>query len=198
MSSVISSQESIVTRDGILLHSDYVWLGSAYAIRRTLGNVSGFCAFANSLPDPFSTYQDWPLAFWVACQPKISFGYVRHKLFQYRLHGANHSGDATSVSKAVRNVRRTRNTMQAIKEIALKFDANTHVQKVTDRKLSFYTYLDNLYSGHKWSSVKGFFSSIPYLLTGTASFGKEVIRFGGVQLLGCERFINLSKSNKSR
>jgi hypothetical protein len=88
--------------------------------------------------------------------------------------------------------------MQAIKEIALQFDANTHVQKITDSKLSFYVYLDNLYSGHKWCAVKGFFSSIPYLLTGTALFWKEVIRFGGLQLLGVERFINLSKSKKSR
>ena len=103
-----------MTRDGILLHSDYVWLGSAYAVHRRLGDVPGFCAFAKSLPEPFNTYQDWPLAFWVACQQEVGLGYVPRKLFRYRLHGANHSGDATSVTKAIRNVRRTRNTMGAL------------------------------------------------------------------------------------
>lgn len=191
MAAIPSSQEDAVTRDGILLHSDYVWLGSAYAVHRTLGNVDGFCAFAKALPDPFNTYQDWSLAFWVACQPQVSFGYVNHKLFRYRLHGANHSGDATSVAKAVRNVRRTRNTLLAISEIAGRFEADARVQRATRRKLGFYSYLDELYAGYRWRSVKGFLASLPYLITGTLSFWKEGARFIGVQILGVERFIGL-------
>ncbi len=197
MASVPPSHEDTVTRDGILLHSDYVWLGSAYAVHRTLGNVKEFCAFAKALPDPFNTYQDWPLAFWVACQPGVVLGYVPIKLFRYRLHGANHSGDATRVAKAVRNVRRARNTMQAMSAIADRFDADARVYKMTDRKLGFYSYLDDLYSGYRWRASKGFLRSLPYLMIGTSSFWKETARFMGVQLLGVERFIGLAGARKS-
>ena len=197
MAAIPSSQEDAVTRDGILLHSDYVWLGSAYAVHRTLGNLKEFCTFAKELPDPFNTYQDWPLAFWVASQPGVNCGYVDRKLFSYRLHGANHSGDATSVPKAVRNVRRARNTMQAISVIADQFNADARVHEVTNRKLRFYVYMDDLYSGHRWRAAKGLLVSLPYLLTGTSSFWKEMARFVGVQLLGVERFIGLASAKKS-
>ena len=196
MASVPPSREDTMTRDGILLHSDYVWLGSAYAVHRRLGNLKGFCDFAKALPDSFNTYQDWPLAFWVACQPSVTLGYVPEKLFCYRLHGANHSGDATSVPKAIRNVRRTRNTMQAMSEIANRFDAETRVHKATDGKLRFYTYRDDLYSSRKWRATTGFLANLPYLMTGTSLFWKEVARFVGVQLLGVERFISLARAAK--
>lgn len=198
MASVSPSQESAMTRDGILLHSDYVWLGSAYAVHRRLGNVPGFCAFAKSLPEPFNTYQDWPLAFWVACQREVGFGYVPRKLFRYRLHGANHSGDATSVVKAIRNVRRTQNTMQAMREIAIRFNAEARVLKVTDAKLRFYTYLDDLYNARRWAAIRGFFASLPYLITGTSPLLKEVVRFLGVQVFGLEQFIALAARRTRR
>ena len=196
MSSVLPNRESDVIRDGILLHSDYVWLGSAYAVRRRLGKVKEFCDFAKALPDPFNTYQDWPLAFWVACQPDVNLGYVPQKLFRYRLHGANHSGDATSVVKAVRNLRRTYNTTLAMSEIANLFAAETRVHEVTSRKLQFCTYLVYLYSNNKWQASKGFLDSMPYWMTGTSSFWKETVRFAGVQLLGAERFIGLARAGQ--
>lgn len=197
MAATPSSLESAVTRDGILLHSDYVWLGSAFAVHRTLGNVGGFCAFAKDLPDPFNTYQDWPLAFWVACQSGVSLGHVPRKLFRYRLHGANHSGDATSAAKAIRNIRRARNTMQAMNRIADRFDADVRVRKATDRKLAFYTYLDSLYGGHRWNAITGFLASLPYLLLDTSSFWKEAARFIGVQILGVEGFVKVAGARKS-
>ena len=196
MATVPSSREDAITRDGILLHSDYVWLGSAYAVRRSLSNLEGFCTFAKVLSDPFNTYQDWPLAFWVACQPQVSFGYVNLKLFRYRLHGANHSGDATSVAKAVRNFRRSRNTLQAINKIAVRFAVDTRVQRVTRQKLGLYSYLVELYAGNRWRAAKGFLANLPNLITGTASFWKETARFVGVQIFGVERFISLTRATK--
>lgn len=197
MASVPPSRQDAVTRDGILLHSDYVWLGSAYAVHRTLGNVKEFCAFAKALPDPFNTYQDWPLAFWVACQPGVGLGYVPLKLFHYRLHGANHSGDVSSVAKAVRNIRRARTTMQAMSEIADRFDVDELVRRMTDRKLGFYSYLDDLYSGYGWRASKGFLRSLPYLINDTSLFWKEAARFAGVQLFGIERFISFARAGQS-
>ena len=197
MESVSSSEVGIVTREGILLHKDYVWLGSAYAVRRAQGNLRGFCTFARGLPDPFNTYQDWPLAFWVACQPQVSCGYLNRKLFRYRLHGLNHSGDATSVTKAVRNVRRTCNTMYAINDIANRFCDDVRVRRATNRKLAFSVYLVHLYSGQRLSAAKGLFLSLPYLITGAVSFWKEIVRFLVVQFVGIESFVGFVASRDS-
>ena len=192
MATVSNTRLSHTIRDGILLHSDYVWLGSAYTVHRKLGNLTDFCSFAKKLPDSLNTYQDWPLAFWVACQQKVTFGYVDRKLFHYRLHGLNHSGDASSASKALRNYRRTHNTMQAIKQIAVRFDVADKVQVVTDRKLAFSVYLVFLYSGQRWCATRGLFLALPHLLSGSVSFWKELIRFFGVQILGVDFFVRLA------
>jgi len=197
MASVPLSLEDSMTRNGVLLNSDYVWLGSAYAVHRTLGNLKEFCRFAKTLPDPFNTYQDWPLAFWVACQTSVTFGYVPLKLFRYRLHGKNHSGDATSVPKAIRNVRRVLNTTQAMIAVLSLFKAECIVIKVMNRKLSFCSYLDNLYNNKKLRSTQGFLVSIPYLLTSPISFFKELIRFVGIQFLGLKLFIYIARVRES-
>jgi len=191
MKNIPLSLQGAVTREGILMHSDYVWLGSAFAVHRTLGNLKDFCDFVKALEDPFNTYQDWPLAFWVACQPSLNCWYVHKKMFRYRLHGANHSGDASSVAKAVRNVYRTRNTLWAIKNIAVRFNASANVLRVTKQKLNFYSYLHTLYAGSRWRAAWGFVTSLPYICSGSASFGKETTRFVGVQILGLRRFIRI-------
>ena len=196
MNDISSSCESTIIRDGILLHSDYVWLGSAYSVQRKLANLNEFCVFAKALPDPFNTYQDWPLGFWVACQPGVRCGYVSQKLLRYRLHGANHSGDATSEKKAVRNFGRSRNTMQAIDEIAKRFVADTHVKEVTRQKLCFYSYLHALYLGFRWRATKEFVANMPYITSTATLFWKESVRFAGVQILGVKHFIRLTRTLK--
>jgi glycosyltransferase involved in cell wall biosynthesis len=193
MTGTFSCREDSMIRDGVLMHNDYVWLGSAYAIHRKLGDVSGFCNFVKTLPDPFNTYQDWPLAFWLACQPQVCFGYVSDKLFRYRLHGANHSGDASNVSKALRNFGRSRNTMEAISIIAAFFDVDARIKNENQKKLNFYSYLVDLYSNSRWRATKGFLISFPYFISNKSSFPKEIFRFIGVQFLGVERFIRVTR-----
>lgn len=196
MSAALPADYDSLIRDGILLHGDYVWLGSAYAVHRTRGNLHDFCQFAKTLPDSFNTYQDWPLAFWVACQKFVTMGYIPLKLFCYRLHGANYSGDATSVNKVLRNVGRTLNTLLAIQTMAIQFDANNKILNTTNAKLAFYRYLVNLYSGHRWLATKGALASLPYWCANIAAFRKELTRFIGVQLLGPAGFINFTASLK--
>ena len=191
MHDISSARLNDVIRDGILLHNDYVWLGSAYCVHRELGNLAIFCSFAKALPDTYNTYQDWPLAFWVACQPQVGFDYLDRKLFRYRLHGLNHSGDASSATKALRNFRRTFNTMQAIKEIAVRFGVDDGVRVVTERNLAFSAYLVYLYSGQRWNATKAFLLAFPHLLTGPVSFWKETVRFLGLQIVGVECFVRL-------
>lgn len=198
MSLVESADQSVMIRDGILLHSDYVWLGSAYTVRRSLANLDDFSVFASRLTDTFNTYQDWPLAFWVACQPDIEFSYTPLKLFDYRLHGANHSGDATSLDKVIRNICRTYNTMTAMHAMTVQFNADDSVRHATQQKLFFYKYLQSLYGGNRFRATAGFVLSIPYIWLSPLSFFKELIRFTGIQCLGAKRFCHLAAMNTLR
>lgn len=187
-----SSSDDQMVRDGILLHGDYVWLGSAFSIRKSLIDADGFCEWAERLPDPFNTYQDWPLAFWAASRPGIRMGYLSDKLLRYRVHGMNHSGDAGSLDKALRNVRRTSNTMHAMLEIALAAGLGEPVLRATMRKLGYCAYLVDLYSGRRLAALRGFIASLGYIFVGPQKLAKEVARFAGIQVLGVRRFIALS------
>ncbi len=193
-----STTEHEMIRQGILLHADYVWLGSAIAVRRLLIDVGGFCEWARALPDPSNTYQDWPLAFWAASRPEVRMGYLREKLFRYRLHGANHSGDATSAEKALRNIRRAYNTMKAIERIATTSALPDRVMLATERKLNYYRYVLDLYSGHRIGAFRGFIGSLPFLLRHSNNSAKELTRFLGVQLLGLRTFTALVGRVSSR
>ena len=183
--------DDAMIRNGILQHSDYVWLGSAYAIRKSVVDAEGFCDWASSLPDPFNTYQDWPLAFWAASKSNVRMGYLPKKLFQYRLHGSNYSGNASDADKALRNVRRTRNTMLAMEEIAITAGLPMPAMRATQRKSRYYRYLMDLYEGHRADAVRGLFASLPYLFGSAESPLKEFARFAGVQALGLHRFVAL-------
>lgn len=176
------------TQHAILLHTDYVWLGSAYAVHRHKADLVGFCAFARALPDSFNTYQDWPLAYWAAAQPSSESAYISKKLFRYRLHGANHSGDSSSLAKAQRNFRRTLNTMQAIRQIAVRFAVDQTAQYATDRKLKLYQYYNDLYADRRMAAFSGFCKNLGYIVAGNASILKEITRFVGIFLLGAQGF----------
>ena len=187
-----AANDDAMIRDGILLHSDYVWLGSAYAIRRSKIDAEGFCAWAERLPDPFNTYQDWPLAYWAASRAGARMGYVPAKLFQYRVHAANYSGNASDADKALRNVRRTCNTMQAIEQIAIAARLSAPAMRATMRKLRYYECLLALYEGRRVAALHGFFMSLPYLFGSAENPVKELARFAGVQLLGLRGFISIN------
>jgi glycosyltransferase involved in cell wall biosynthesis len=190
--------DDAMIRDGILLHSDHVWLGSAYAIRRSKCDAEGFCDWAERLPDPFNTYQDWPLAFWAASRPAAKTGYVPAKLFRYRVHGANYSGNASDADKALRNVRRTDNTMKAIEQIAVASLLPPATMRATVRKRRYYDCLLDLYEGRRLEALRGFFASLPYLFASTENPAKEFARFVGVQLLGLRGFVALGNRLRGR
>jgi glycosyltransferase involved in cell wall biosynthesis len=105
-------------REGILSLGDYVWLGSALCIRKGAARWSEFADWVRRMPDPANVYQDWPLAFWVASQAEARLGYIGEKLFRYRVHGANHSGDARTPELAGRNYRRSFLTLDEIRKLA--------------------------------------------------------------------------------
>jgi glycosyltransferase involved in cell wall biosynthesis len=128
--SQITDQEKIsqLIIDGILHRENYVWLGSAYSIRLNPENISSFISWTNSLPNPQLTYQDWPLAFWIASSCCGHFGYDKEPLFSYRIHCANFSGDSGTSEKAIRNYSKAYYTDDALLDIAEKFSCNESVR----------------------------------------------------------------------
>lgn len=178
-------------RQGILNNGDYVWLGSAYAVRGQLVDTAAFCAWAEQLADPGNTYQDWPLAFWAASQSSVGLLYLPQKLFKYRMHGANYSGDATDVQKAIRNVTRTLNTMKAMRDIALNHAIPSSEMEETYQKLEFYEYMVSLYSGRRVEALRKFLAVQRYVFFSHLHPLKEWARFVGIQSLGAKRFVRL-------
>lgn len=119
-----SSEYDRLIRQCITRHLDYVWLGSAYGIRQSQVRMHEFFAYSGSKPTLDTIYQDWPIAAWVAIVTSGEMRYVDKALFDYRIHGENYSGDSQTRKKLVRNLTKSRDTMQFIEEMSsfLGFD----------------------------------------------------------------------------
>lgn len=173
---------SDAVRTGILQHDDYVWLGSALSFRRSVGQLDEFATFARALPDPRNCYQDWPLAYWLATRPRGHMAYIAQPLFRYRVHGSNHSGDARTQERALRNFTRTRNTIDAMVKIARATPTPKAARRVMRGKARFSQALVDLYSGARLRALGGFVRSLG-MLGSTGQLAKETARFAlGVAL----------------
>jgi glycosyltransferase involved in cell wall biosynthesis len=176
---------------GLTRQDDYIWLGSAWGVRRSLGRLDAFADWARRLPDPANTYQDWPLAMWIASLPGARAAYVPRKLFRYRLHQANYSGDASSAAKAVRNLERARNTLAAMHDLAVERGLPPDVVTTLERRVRAYTYLACLYRGERLRALSLFPSAIADFRR-SRSLGKELVRLGAIQIMGPNRVARLS------
>jgi glycosyltransferase involved in cell wall biosynthesis len=177
----ISAGEKV--REGILELADYVWLGSALSFRRSLARWSDFADFAMRLPDPGNCYQDWPLAYWVASLADVRMTYVDQKLFQYRLHGQNHSGDARTRERAIRNFTRGRNTYAAIARIAELRALPARLRRIADERTALSAAQVDLYSGRRLRAVSGFARSLSSARRNKI-LAKEALRFSIGAALG--------------
>ena len=182
-------------RAGILEIDDYVWLGSAFAIRRSAVEIDRFIAFARALPDPANTYQDWPLAYWIAAQEGVELDHVPAKLFRYRLHQLNYSGDASTPERAVRNLTRTLNTNRAILDIARMRQLPDRIIRIVEQRVGFCEYRIDLDRGRRARSVRGFVRNAAELRR-RGVLKKELLRFLAVQALGPERFARIAGRRK--
>ena len=191
MRSIAKADWSRTVRDGILSHDDYVWLGSALAIRRSLADLEGFISFANRLPDPNNVYQDWPLAFWCAALPgELSFKFIPQKLFGYRLHAANYSGNARTTLRATRNFRRTANTLDAMEKIARMRALPRETVTRLAMRADHHRWVSSLYEGRSLENVAQYVKLMPHLFR-ERLFLKDSARFVGTQLLGPSTFNRL-------
>jgi glycosyltransferase involved in cell wall biosynthesis len=170
-------------RRGILELGDYVWLGSALSFRPSLARWDSFAAFAKTLSDPRNCYQDWPLAYWIASLAGSRMAYVPKRLFRYRLHGQNYSGDARSVDRAVRNFSRTRNTVAAIVEIGNRHSVSARHKRLARQRLAFNAAQVDLYSGRRLRAVGGLIRGLPSVAR-DGLMAKELARFAIGALFG--------------
>ena len=177
-----------LVKKGILNHSDYVWLGSAYAVRRSIVDLEGFCRWAESLPNPRETYQDWPLAYWCASIDSVKCAYVGQSLMRYRLHDSNYSGDARTVDKAVRNLRKGYFTAAAIYMICQIRGLRGYPSWLSQGKELYYLYMIDLYRGRRLRAAFKFTRLQAYLIASSNPFLKEWVRFLAIFSFGADKF----------
>ena len=177
--------------DGIAHHRDFVWLGSAFGVRSSIGKIDDFDAWARALLDPANTYQDWPLAFWTATLPGVTAAYIPQRLFRYRLHRANYSGDASNAGRAVRNFMRARNTVEAMAGLAVERDLPVMMQETLRGRCRAYAYLQSLYGGRRLAALRAFPGATSDF-SRRGELAKELVRLAGVMLLGPDRFARVA------
>lgn len=187
LSKLPAGERGEMVRHAVLEHLDYVWLGSAMAFRRSLIDWAAFKAFCESLPDARNTYQDWPLAFWIAVRPRLRMAYVDQILFDYRVHGANYSGDASTVASAVRNFRRTRNTIAAMLTVARENGRSSTVRTL-QKHLAFTEGQLALYEGRRGAAVSAYARSFAHLAR-RGVLRREFARLAAGLVLGPERLV---------
>jgi hypothetical protein len=194
MATVPPERWSDTIREGILTHDDTVWLGSAFAVRRSLARLDEFAAFVKSLPEPESLYQDWPLAFWCASLPQeLAMAFSPRKLCRYRLHTANHSGDTRTAARAARNFHRAATTLDAMLAIA-------RLRELGEDKLARLKALSSVYRWQSFlyqsgGSVPAYLKVVP-LLARERMLLRESARFAGIRLLGRARFAQLASAGR--
>jgi glycosyltransferase involved in cell wall biosynthesis len=117
LSDAHQSEHHNLIAECLLHHLDYVWLGSAFGVRRSLGAVDSFLEFCTKRDYLQTCYQDWPLAVWVATARGGRMAYIDEKLFGYRIHSDNYSGAAQTLEKRQRNLKKSLDTSRLILEI---------------------------------------------------------------------------------
>lgn len=178
-----ASQCSSHLRRSIMEHRDDVWLGSALSVHRDRAGLDAFCEWVKARPDSAELYQDWPLAAWIAARSECHLAYIPEKLFAYRLHGSNHSGDAGNASRALRNFQRNRNTLRAMVEIISKQDGPS--PKLL-RDLALAEAQAALYAGRTGEALRFYGAALPALARRPGTLAKEAARIAAIGLLGRE------------
>ena len=112
-----SDEANMLIRQCLLSHGDFVWLGSAFGVRRSRCDIDNFIKFVSPRPDIKYCYQDWPLAVWIAAMPNSKFKYIDKKLFKYRIHDKNYSSSAPNLGDRRRNIYKSYSTYLLIYDI---------------------------------------------------------------------------------
>src|SRR4030095_1452149 len=151
-------EQSEAFKESILAKKGY-WGGSAYSLRRSFIDVEKFEAWRKSFGFIRNTYLDLVLpTFIIVHQPDIMVGYVHKKLFEYRIHDKNTSGNKIPNVEAAKEALMMgyRTTMATYGIIKDKKEYKDYARKQNYHIIE-YEYLNDIYSNKKMHALKKFY-----------------------------------------
>ncbi|RYY72048.1 MAG: glycosyltransferase [Chitinophagaceae bacterium] len=178
-------KESILAKKGF-------WGGSAYSLRRPFVNVEKFEEWRTSFPFIRNTYLDLVLpTFILIHKPDIMVGYVHKKLFAYRFHGNNTSGNSIpSVDAAKKALRMGHCTTLATYGLLQRNHLYQPYALKQQLHILEYEYLTDVYENRKIAACKKFLYLSRQLWSRRQIF-KEAKRLGTSVLFGPKTFLYL-------
>jgi glycosyltransferase involved in cell wall biosynthesis len=189
-------EQSEAYKDSILGKRGY-WGGSAYAVRRKFIDIEMFEAWKNSFPFIRNTYLDLVLpTFIIVNRPDVMIGYVHKKLFEYRIHANNTSGNRIPDIKAAKKALRMGHCTTLATHGLLK-EKKSFIMYAERQALAVmeYEYLVDIYDSKKIVSAKKFiYLSRKYWKT--KQMLKEAQRFLIAAFFGPKMFLYLKNKLK--
>lgn len=184
-------EQSNAFKESILAKKGY-WGGSAYSLRRTVVDVEKFEAWRLSFPYIRNTYLDLVLpTFILLHHPEIMVGHVHQKLFEYRIHANNTSGNKMPGVEAAKKALRMGHctTMATYGMIRGKKEYEGYAQKQSLHILE-YEYLTDIYDNKKRAALKKFLYLMRRHWNGKLVL-KEAQRLGISLVFGPKTFLYL-------
>ena len=185
------TEQSDAFKESILAKKGY-WGGSAYSLRKKFIDLDKFEGWRSSFPYIRNTYLDLVLpTFVLVHNPNVMVGYVHKKLFDYRIHAANTSGNKLpGVDAAIKALKMGHCTTMATFEMIKKQTGYKSYAKKQQLHILEYEYLEDIYRNRKLSAAKKFI-----LLTrrfwNANQVKKEAKRMGVSFLFGPKVFLQL-------
>ena len=184
-------EQSEAFKESILAKKGY-WGGSAYSLRRSFVDTEKFEEWRTSFPFIRNTYLDLVLpTFILVLKPDILVGYVHKKLFAYRQHGNNTSGNTIpKVDAAKKALRMGHCTTMATYGLLQRNKAYQPYASKQQLHILEYEYLTDIYNNRKLAACKKFFY-LSKQLWSRRQISKEAKRLGISVLFGPKIFLYL-------
>lgn len=186
-----AEEQSEAFKESILAKKGY-WGGSAYSVRRRFVDTDKFEEWRRSFSFIRNTYLDLVLpTFILVHHPEAMVGYVHKKLFEYRIHANNTSGNKIPSIEAAKKALRmgyctTTGTYSMIKNMK-EYESFARRQSLN---ILEYEYLAELYDSKKWNALKKFIYLCRHHWT-KRQIIKEAQRMGITLFLGPKVFLQL-------
>ena len=152
-----AEEQSNAFKDSILAKKGY-WGGSAYSVRRSFVDMDEFETWRTSFQHIRNTYLDLVLpTFMLMHHSEIMVGYVHKKLFEYRIHANNTSGNKIPSVEAAKKALRwgyctTMGTFSMMKG-KKEYQSQANRQRL---QILEYEYLADIYDNKKQEALKKF------------------------------------------
>jgi glycosyltransferase involved in cell wall biosynthesis len=184
-------EQSEAYKKSILAKKGY-WGGSAYSLRRSFIDIEQFENWKNSFQYIRNTYLDLVLpTFILLHRPEIMVGFVPEKLFEYRIHASNTSGNkipsVDAAKKALRMGYCTTTATHGMISGKKEYKGYAHRQSL---QIKEYEYLADVYDNKKLAALKKFIH-LARNYWNRRQLVKEAQRFGVSFLLGPKTFLYL-------